>query len=337
MPYGIFRTYCAHSNSQSNIEFVSTLIGKEFNFNNKINDVSHFVSTKNLTAFPFTRIPQLPTKDGLAKWINSNPITAQEQSFIKRFVNYDRNQTGEISLEGKRLLKTLENEKANGRKIGCIFGKVIWDFDHPNDSGPIHKSLKHWVNDTIQKAGDSEGLFLVKPHPHEEKIEIAGVANERFVDLIDVNIPSNVIIMGPNWCNTKDLYKYLDLGVVWVGTVQLDLGINGIPVLPGCDWGERDYPIGFKCAETEGEYRDYLCFRKEVQIPVGFQASCMDVLRYTASDELFIPYQYFIRSTTNAMKIPEWINADLDRYISTGDPYVTLQSKRFFDDRPASL
>lgn len=335
VPYGIFRTYCANQSHQFNFEFISTLIGKEFNFYNKINDFSNYVSTRNVTAYSNTRMPQLPPRDGFLKWVKNNPISEKDLEFIERFISYDRNMTSEIHPEGQKILNRIAEERAVGRPIVTVFGKVIWDFDYPYDKGPAHNGLKDWINHTIETAAKSDALFLIKPHPHEEMEQIAGKPNERFVDLINVDIPDNVIILGKNWLNTKDLFDKIDLGVVWAGTVQLDLGINNIPVLTCCDWGAKDYPVDFMRPNNREHYEFLLSNVYEVKAPKNSRNSCINVLRYMASDELFIPYRYYVRSTTNLLLIPEWIEDDLDQYMSHGDIYVEKQADRFFQDRPS--
>ncbi len=334
IPYGIFRIYCKEKRKTGKLEFISTLIGKEFNFYNKINDISHYVSTRNVTAYGNTRMPQLPTKEGYQSWVQNNPVTSEEQAFVDRFVNYDRNLTGSVHPEGEAVLEKIRQAKNQGRKIVCVFGKVIWDFDYPYDFGPAHNSLEDWINHTISAAEKSEALFLVKPHPHEERVEIAGVPNERFLDLITETVPDNGLILEQNWLNTKDLFPYLDLGVVWAGTVELDLGINNIPVLACCDWGIKDYPVDFVAPENRNQYEDLLKYPERVAVPENCSTKCIDVLRYMSSDELFIPYSYYIRSTTNKLLLPEWIEKDLEEFFKNGDKYVEMQSRRFFDDRP---
>ncbi|MEX0501980.1 hypothetical protein AB3X55_00120 [Alphaproteobacteria bacterium LSUCC0719] len=337
VPYGIFRTYCANLSGEIDFEFVSTLIGKEFNFYNKINANSHFVSTRNVTAYKDTRMPQLPTADGFSKWVKNHRISTEERNFVDRFISYDRNLTSKIHPKGQEVLDRIEKEKSLGRPIICVFGKVIWDFDYPYDSGPAHNSLKDWINHTVDCARNSEAIFLIKPHPHEEVEQIAGKPNERFIDLIECEIPSNVVILGTHWLNTRDLVDKIDLGVVWAGTVQLDLGINEVPVLTCCDWGAKDYPIDFMRPKNRSNYQYLLSNVEAVTPPKNYRENCIDVLRYMASDELFIPYSYYVRSTTNLLIIPSWIEHDIDNFNRNGDVFVEQQADRFFDDRPITL
>ncbi len=334
VPYGIFRIFCMERGKNSGMEFISSLIGKEYNFFNRINDHSHFVSTRNVTAYPEVRMPQLPPAQTLDKWVASNSITDEELGFVRTFINHDRNLTGRVSDEGLELLSRIKEEKEKGRKIVCIFGKVIWDFDYPHDSGPAHTSLSDWIQHTVHSAQYSDALFLIKPHPHEEMRNISGVPNERFVDLLPSELPANVILMGGDWVNTKDLIPFLDLGVVWAGTVELDLGINGVPVLACCDWGRYDYPVGFMAPKDRREYEILLQFPNRVEKPENCEQRCTDILRYMASEEILVPYIYYRRSTTNAFIIPTWYMDQVDEFFKNGDPHIDRLAGRFFDDRP---
>jgi len=334
VPYGIFRTYCRERGRKNDMEFISTLIGKEYNFFNRINERSNFVSTRNVTAYSDVRMPQLPPRQTFERWTKNNPITDAEKQFSETFVNHDRNLTGKLTAEGQDLLQRLSEEKTAGRPIVCIFGKVIWDFDYPHDHGPAHNSLEDWISHTIDAAKNSSALFLIKPHPHEEMKDISGVPNERFIDLLPDQLPENVLLLGGDWVNTRDLIPYLDLGVVWAGTVELDLGINGVPVLACSDWGQNDYPIGFSAPKNKDDYEKLLCHPKAVAKPVNCEERCVDLLRYMASDEILVPYHFYRRSTTNAFIIPKWYSDDLETYYAEGNKHVDLLARRFFQDRP---
>src|SRR5690606_8189566 len=187
---------------------------------------------RNVTAHPELRTASFPIPAEFEAWYQTLGGRSERMLLQVRDTTKVRRSTRVTPTpppEGLACLDRVRAWKANGGKVACAFGKVVCDMAAPTDGGPAHKNLKDWLNHTIESVRGSRTLLLIKPHPHELRNEIATFLTEHLVDLIEVDIPDNVIVTGQDWFDIHELGEWLDLGLIYNGTTAVELGLMNIP------------------------------------------------------------------------------------------------------------
>jgi hypothetical protein len=165
-----------------------------------------------------------------------------------------------------------------------LFSNVYWDVG-VSESGRLFSDVISWVIDTIGLLGNiSDVCLYIKPHPaevYDSSSSLKGVRN--FIAENFPILPDNVIIIEPEWkINTYQLFPYIDVGVVYNGTLGLEMMLAGIPTIvtgaaPYSKIGIASEPLNF-C-----HYRSLL---------LGYESLVQPDINIT---ELFA-YFYFIKT-----------------------------------------
>lgn len=114
-----------------------------------------------------------------------------------------------------------------------LFSNIYWDVGMA-ETGRLFKDVIEWVLESVAIAQKSPDIHLyIKTHPGEKydsAKSLKGIADfiyERFPIL-----PDNVTIIYPDLkINTYDLFPYIDLGIVFNGTVGIEMMLEGIPIV----------------------------------------------------------------------------------------------------------
>lgn len=116
-----------------------------------------------------------------------------------------------------------------------LFSNVFWDIGI-SELGTLFDGVIAWVLETIDLLREQPGVHLyIKPHPAEKfdaSPSMRGVVEairERYPVL-----PSNVTLIVPELkISPYELFPYIDLGVVYNGTVGLEMLMHDIPLVVG--------------------------------------------------------------------------------------------------------
>ena len=114
-----------------------------------------------------------------------------------------------------------------------LFPNIHWDLGLA-DRGALFKDVVTWVLETIEVVrGDATCHLYIKPHPAEKygpvpsEKTITDFVHERYPDL-----PPNVSLIAPEWrIRPYDLFPFVDIGVVFTGTLGLEMMLSGVPVV----------------------------------------------------------------------------------------------------------
>lgn len=161
-------------------------------------------------------------------------------------------------------IDVVEKLKINKNKRNIfLFSNLFWDVGL-SQRGRLYDNVIEWVLSTIEMAKDNNGChFYIKPHPVEEYDSTAsGKGVSEYIYAKYRILPSNISIIPPEMkIPTYKLFPYIDMGVVFSGTLGIEMVLNDIPVAV---MGKAPYGgLGF-CHEprTLEEYRDIM-FGKE--------------------------------------------------------------------------
>ena len=165
-----------------------------------------------------------------------------------------------------------------------LFSNIYWDVGLSEMAG-LYPGVISFVLCTIELLKNKPNIHLyIKPHPGEvfdsssSLKGISQIVREKYPQL-----PANVTVIEPEWkINTYDLFPHIDLGVIFNGTVGLEMMLAGIPVVS--TGATTHYGLGFAAEPyTEAEYINLLLGEKEFP-------------KYKKEDLELFAYFYFIRS-----------------------------------------
>jgi hypothetical protein len=223
------------------------------------------------------------------KSINRNILNSIEENELDLFLN-SRNTGKSIIFEKLNFFENNSNFrkyiiklKSNKKKY-FIFPNIFWDVGMSNTT-TIYPSIIEWVLDTINFLSNNKEIeIFVKLHPGEKfdssqsSKSIADFILEKFTKL-----PENLTIIYPeDKILTYNLFQYIDLGIVYNGTIGLELLNKNIQIVSA---GKAVYNILNDCfvPKTKIEYYNYLITFKESVI-------------FNKNQIRFFSHFYFIRT-----------------------------------------
>jgi len=123
--------------------------------------------------------------------------------------------------------------KTRERRNIFLFSNIFWDVGL-SECDNLYSSVLDWVIDTINIVKDLNDVDLyIKTHPGElydtakSKKGVESYIREQYPTL-----PNNVFLINPqDKINTYSLFNKIDIGVVFNGTLGLEMLLHGIPVI----------------------------------------------------------------------------------------------------------
>ena len=328
----IYKNFCEVRGKEIDMHFINVNSAYQNYYTNLGIKYSTAIGLCDATQFPNLRMPFLARREQFDSWLAKGNTYKKHQGEIDEWLNKNRVNSKELPDEADALMNRLKMAKSEGKKVICLFGKIPFDMAVPYDGGPAHSDMKDWINHTIECAKETDNIFIIKPHPHELRSEIARIANETLWDLIEHTLPDNVIFLGHGWFNNQDLIPILDMGVLWNGTSSLELGARKIPVVMCAHFGRHDYPVDLIYPKDRVDYKNILCSKEKIELAPDLWEKCALLLKYMSTDEVAVPMEYTRRPATNdPIGPPVWYWDQVERYFREGDKYVSMLADRFFE------
>jgi len=332
LPDALFRFYCEQFGDPEQFFCVHAANGYQNYFTNFKTDISTKCAIRNMTRHPKTRSGAFPVPTEFEAYYQSNKHELQHMLAESESVTKTQRSTGgrkELPAAAKQALKRINEWREKGGKVACAFGRVICDSGVPYDGGPAHSDLKDWINHTIESARNSNTLLLIKLHPHEFKEEIASFLNEYFTDLIEVDLPDNVIILGHRWFDIHQLREIVDLGLIYNSITSVELGSLGIPSVLCSHFAPVDFPVGHIQPKNKRHYRQLIRFETEASVANDLKERSACWIHYINSEKVNVDYRYHARQITNLEVYPSWwFHEDIESYLADGDPKVSELARR---------
>jgi hypothetical protein len=114
-----------------------------------------------------------------------------------------------------------------------LFSNVYWDVGL-SDRGGLFGNVINWVLQTIEILKDRDDCHLyVKTHPAEKYGSLSSLKGvEEFIRERFSLLPNNITIIPPELkIKPYDLFPFIDLGVVFNGTIGLEMLLDNVPVV----------------------------------------------------------------------------------------------------------
>lgn len=142
-------------------------------------------------------------------------------------------------------------------KVFAIFPNVLWDSSLAKvDRG--FNSVYHWIDETISFFKQHpKYLLIIKIHPGEKAVEGSLATSKEYI-LEKHELSDNILILDIDTeISPYSLFKYIDGGLVYNGTIGLELSASGAPAIVS---GLAPYSNqGFTYdVNTIDEYRSFL-------------------------------------------------------------------------------
>lgn len=170
------------------------------------------------------------------KDLNSNEKNILNQ-FISRRVSGTNPQFNDFggwfdqNVDKESLVNRLKIDRK--KKNIFLFSNIYWDVGI-SDYGRLYEGVIEWVLDTIKICKNNNDLHLyIKTHPAEifdSSSSIKGI-HQIIKDNYPI-LPKNLTIISPNdKISPYGLFEFIDLGVIFNGTIGLEMMLGGIPII----------------------------------------------------------------------------------------------------------
>lgn len=337
LPDSLFRAYCDAYGDPDNFFYLAAANGYQNYFSNFATNVSQRFVLRNMTRTPHVRTPSFPLPENFEEYYQQRqgdlPQIMERFAPITKVKRSTEGTTGRPP-EADALDQRIQAWRAMGGKVICAFGKVVCDIGAPFDGGPVHDSMKDWINHCIRVVRGSNTLLLIKPHPHELNNQIATFPTEYFRDLIEEPLGDNAAFLGHRWFDIHDMRSRMDAGLIYNGTTTIELGLLGIPCILAGHFAPIDYPIGHVQPQSREEFEAYLRFEKPLEVAPDLRERAAVWLDYMANDNFTQPYRFHARPVTNKVLYPPyWFQEDLDSYAAGTDTAVAELTGRALGER----
>lgn len=332
-PFSVYRSFSLQKSDLHNVGFVHMGPAYENYYSNLKSKVASTVSLENLTKYPYYRLPFLARPDLFEEWMTQDGLYEKYQEDINKFLNHNRVGKSENDNSTNEYVEKINLAKARGAKIICAYGKILCDMAVPFDGGPGHENIVDWLKHTVEVARNSDNFFILKPHPHELRPEIARDLNEYWLDNIDKDsLPENVLVLPHNGFNNQDLIPYLDLALLWNGTSSLELCAQGVPVVMASYFGKHDYPVDLIYPESRDDYENILNASSWAVPDRAKMERAALLLKYMGTEEVCIPFKYSYRPITNdPVGVPYWHDDEINGFLKNGDKFISKMADKFFN------
>ena len=196
------------------------------------------------------------------KILNKDELLELNQFLSKRFSGdaelFKTNNYFDNKATNKELLKKNLNIDENKRNI-FLFSNLYWDVGM-SDRSKLYKDVIIWVYRTIEILKEDKNINLfIKTHPGEVYDSSGSLTGVKQIIMDKIKkLPTNVSFIDPEYkIKPYDLFEFIDLGVLFDGTLGLEMLFNDLPIV---DVGNTPYNgLGFASEpKNEEEYKKIL-------------------------------------------------------------------------------
>ena len=227
IPNGVFRILCDQLVDNRDIEFIELERGYMNYFGYSLKE--SYISCANLTQ---TKTPYswAVSKEDLKEIDNDHIDSAELLKPVSNAV--DKYSYKRMSDHQKKVIKTIEDYRAHGKKIFALFAHLFYDTP-VNDKSPVFNGMCEWITETIQFFNAEDHLLLIKPHPDEYRKDLPKkTPSETLASFLsEIELSENIILLHPHLFTVKDLSPNISCGLIWRSSVAMELAFFGIPCI----------------------------------------------------------------------------------------------------------
>jgi capsular polysaccharide export protein len=314
-PQGIWLDYVMAKNNQ-NFRLIylrcSHIVKKSW----KTGRETATICAVDMALHPDCRVPFLPPRKKFEQWYKAQWDSGAFPNALERDVA-PRLPVEQDSPLGRYLLA----EKAEGKRIVCCYGRILYDRALRKDGGPGHTDIVDWLLHSIAVASETPDLILlIKAHPHETDASMACWPLQQLRDVLPKKFPHNVLYVQPGEISTTSLASIIDLAALWLGTAAYELTSLGVPVAVCSDAGKGETPFDVIIPFSRDDYATLLRAEMYHKPNLDTRNKATAYMQYLLTDEVVKDYQYaFISASNDFTVIPHYDPKAVERYFSDGD------------------
>lgn len=222
------------------------------------------------------------------------PLNSNEEKELNGFFNRRiSGKEGQVAYYGFSNTKKEELEKLfqfkNYDKTYAIFPNVPWDAAVLT-ANTAFKDVYEWILYTIEIFKEKQNhLLIIKIHPSELKF---AESKHTLLDFINKNysiLPKNIkILPSETSISPYSLFPFIDIGIVYVGTIGLEMSVNNIPVIVAGDAHYKNKNFTYDISTK----KDYSKLLLEDLKPLPDQQNLAKIYSYYHFIKKFIPRDF---------------------------------------------
>ena len=213
-------------------------------FSKKGNRFKQFSLTQyNFKALIFNEFQLYPSLNRFKKFLSfrkNKNLTKKEKIIVSKFINMRIKGSSDIfvkdnyfkeDVKKKKEIKNILDIDSNKKNI-FLFTNVFWDVGLA-DRGLFFNTVLEWVFYTIDLLKNNSNYHLyIKPHPAEFKSSESIIGIEEIIRKKYKNSISNLSFIKADYkIKPHDLKPFIDLALVFNGTLNIEFMLQKVPVL----------------------------------------------------------------------------------------------------------
>jgi len=223
-------------------------------------------------------------------------LDADEEKQLQKFLDERKHgtQAGQIAIygfreaDGEKLEREFSFKKYD--KTYLMFPNVPWDASLLNANKGF-ENVHEWISYTMDLFKEKTNLMLIiKIHPSELSVMESQETVLDFINEKHPDLPDNIKIIPPDTkISPYSLFPFIDVGLVYNGTVGLEMTIDKIPVIVAGDahYNEKGFTND---VENKKDYEKRL-FEK-IDIPSEKQVKLAKVYAFYYFIKSFVPRDF---------------------------------------------
>lgn len=197
----------------------------------------------NLSAFFFNEYQLYPSLNRFKKFLKSRKnknLNKNENLILSKFINKRFKGSSKIFINDNYFNKKYKSLKEISNLLNIdkkkknifLFTNVFWDVAVA-DRGLVFKSVLDWLFYTIDLLKNNKDFHIyIKPHPSEFTSSESLIGIEELIKLKYKETISNITFVKAEYkIKPYDLKQFIDLAVVFNGTLNLEFMLQKIPVV----------------------------------------------------------------------------------------------------------
>jgi hypothetical protein len=273
--------------------------------------------------------------------ISSQEVVAKVDSYIEDRFRGTAKDTNRLrhggGVDAQQLRDRIQGLKDQGKRVFALFPNIMWDVATTFDGwNRVFDSPVEWLVETVRYfAAANDKVLIIRVHPGEHTLTVVRKSIRDILEhYLGVEIfasPNIIFVPASAKVASYQFFDLLDGGVVYNGTIALELIHYGVPVLVGAKAAYSDKGFTYDI-NNRGEYFD--CFDRTEAI-LAAQAGNLNMAKYFIYEYFFlhgVPVQLMSSSkflSPNLEASPEriWNDRKLDHIIK-----VIVGEEKYFQD-----
>lgn len=332
LPESALRVYLA-SKGRGLVHFVYYKNVANYDLVHSRSDISTRVSGLDMTLWPDCRLSFLPARSRFNPWYEQRKDSPEFRAALEQI---RQNLLSGVTEVHSDMLDYLREQKAQGKRIICCIGRLLFDQAEHKPGGPAHGDISDWLRHSVEIAASDPGIIvLIRPHPHESNPTAAVRARQTMRDVLPKELPPNVLYVDPLEMTVQSLIGIMDLAVLWLGTAAWELSALGIPCAVMSHSGYDQVPFQALFPSSREEYARLLTTESIPQPDEETRLRGAACLHYVKTANQTRPYPYaFVRGSNSFRTVP-WYRKDLiKKFMAEGDENIDFVVNQIIEGIP---